>query len=384
MDNKLLKSAQKQLDDTLLRLAKKMLNLAKTSPEFLHDEVPTDWGWVEHDLAKAAPKAIKSRVQNWHERTLQQEGKSTKTDPGEGIAIIHWNKHGGNFSVIAKKHAVAGANIDSSIPRSENHIFPHHIEIDGPYKIISHESGLHGDMGNPKTAIAVKMKHLKMFSKDQMPSLEGKTSAGLNIMGGHLTVGGKPKVEGHGLTLSSHRAPDESQKTASGSERKVEKRFPKIHVHETATHENSEQGEKLAASEADEVEKRCWEGYEPTPGKKPYSKGSCQPKRKSKPGLSVEKSEPLNKWMSTGIPKHSLHDFWHRLNRDDIQFTWGTGAEADDWRTAQSDKARFLESQKLAEMHGPDHVKMLNDFRNYHVGRITGKAVAKPQMPNKE
>lgn len=29
------------------------------------------------------------------------------------------------------------------------------------------------------------------------------------------------------------------------------------------------------------MEKRCWEGYEPTPGKKPYDKGSCQPVDKS-------------------------------------------------------------------------------------------------------
>ena len=27
---------------------------------------------------------------------------------------------------------------------------------------------------------------------------------------------------------------------------------------------------------------RCWEGYEPTPGKKPYSPGSCRPKGKKK------------------------------------------------------------------------------------------------------
>ena len=25
---------------------------------------------------------------------------------------------------------------------------------------------------------------------------------------------------------------------------------------------------------------RCWKGYEPTPGKKPFSKGSCKPKAK--------------------------------------------------------------------------------------------------------
>lgn len=25
-----------------------------------------------------------------------------------------------------------------------------------------------------------------------------------------------------------------------------------------------------------EAEERCWQGYEPTPGKKPYSPGSCR------------------------------------------------------------------------------------------------------------
>jgi hypothetical protein len=32
---------------------------------------------------------------------------------------------------------------------------------------------------------------------------------------------------------------------------------------------------------AHEMEKRCWEGYEPVPGKKPYSKGSCAPAKKA-------------------------------------------------------------------------------------------------------
>lgn len=27
---------------------------------------------------------------------------------------------------------------------------------------------------------------------------------------------------------------------------------------------------------------RCWEGYEPVPGKEPYEKGSCQKKAKTK------------------------------------------------------------------------------------------------------
>jgi len=33
---------------------------------------------------------------------------------------------------------------------------------------------------------------------------------------------------------------------------------------------------------ADVIRERCWKGYEPTPGKKAYSKGSCKPKGKKK------------------------------------------------------------------------------------------------------
>lgn len=41
---------------------------------------------------------------------------------------------------------------------------------------------------------------------------------------------------------------------------------------------------------ADELEKagRCWEGYEPTPGKKPYSKGSCRKIQKSISAEAIE------------------------------------------------------------------------------------------------
>ena len=36
---------------------------------------------------------------------------------------------------------------------------------------------------------------------------------------------------------------------------------------------------KKASKKAEKVG-RCQTGYEPTPGKKPYSKGSCKPKTK--------------------------------------------------------------------------------------------------------
>lgn len=42
------------------------------------------------------------------------------------------------------------------------------------------------------------------------------------------------------------------------------------------------------------LEKRCWEGYEPTPGKKAYEKGSCQPAKKSD-DLEVAPEDSNNK-----------------------------------------------------------------------------------------
>lgn len=38
------------------------------------------------------------------------------------------------------------------------------------------------------------------------------------------------------------------------------------------------------------LEKRCWEGYEPTPGKKPYYKGSCQPVKKEEIEIAPKNS----------------------------------------------------------------------------------------------
>lgn len=37
---------------------------------------------------------------------------------------------------------------------------------------------------------------------------------------------------------------------------------------------------KKSSSPAKKKTSRCWEGYEPTPGKKPGAKGSCKPKAK--------------------------------------------------------------------------------------------------------
>ena len=50
-------------------------------------------------------------------------------------------------------------------------------------------------------------------------------------------------------------------------------------------------------------ENRCWPGYEPVPGKKPHSQGSCRPKAESelKPSeksFRAKRRKQLDKWES--------------------------------------------------------------------------------------
>lgn len=63
---------------------------------------------------------------------------------------------------------------------------------------------------------------------------------------------------------------------------------------------------------ADELNKagRCWDGYEPTPGKKPYSKGSCKKIKKSehKENDSKIQTKELNKnYVNGGCMQKSYH-----------------------------------------------------------------------------
>lgn len=53
----------------------------------------------------------------------------------------------------------------------------------------------------------------------------------------------------------------------------------------TSSNSNYNKFKEMASKSKGKVEKsgkdRCWDGYEPAPGKKPYSKGSCQPVKKA-------------------------------------------------------------------------------------------------------
>jgi len=52
---------------------------------------------------------------------------------------------------------------------------------------------------------------------------------------------------------------------------------------------------------------RCWEGYEPTPGKKPYEKGSCRPIEKQEI-VTFDKQESSKGWQIKIKGKEGYHD----------------------------------------------------------------------------
>ncbi|HEV7302132.1 MAG TPA: hypothetical protein VGN72_22535 [Tepidisphaeraceae bacterium] len=55
---------------------------------------------------------------------------------------------------------------------------------------------------------------------------------------------------------------------------------------------------KPAATQAERNKRqgdRCWKGYEPTPGKKPGTKGSCKPTDATKKAKSKSKSKSKSK-----------------------------------------------------------------------------------------
>lgn len=74
------------------------------------------------------------------------------------------------------------------------------------------------------------------------------------------------------------------------------KQFVETHhdLHETGkrldTHLASKKAD-LASKKMAKAEERCWDGYEPVPGKKPYEKGSCAPVKKEEESGSSEESE---------------------------------------------------------------------------------------------
>jgi hypothetical protein len=60
-------------------------------------------------------------------------------------------------------------------------------------------------------------------------------------------------------------------------------------------------GEETVAQAKSNKQNRCWPGYEPVPGKKPNSQGSCRPQAKSKASstgkkVQANRKKQLDRW----------------------------------------------------------------------------------------
>lgn len=69
---------------------------------------------------------------------------------------------------------------------------------------------------------------------------------------------------------------------------------------------------------AEELEKaaRCWEGYRPVPGKKPYSEDSCEPEKADK--KSDKKAEAVQ--LQTSVPGETPEQLLSRARQDKFKF----------------------------------------------------------------
>ena len=95
---------------------------------------------------------------------------------------------------------------------------------------------------------------------------------------------------------------------------------------ETEEDEGDEDEYEFAKSEAcghtivyKRLAKRCWEGYEPTPGKKAYTKGSCQ--KKSEDELSEKQKEKMDTDKDGDIDAEDLKNLRNaKKSEDNIKF----------------------------------------------------------------
>jgi hypothetical protein len=73
------------------------------------------------------------------------------------------------------------------------------------------------------------------------------------------------------------------------------------------------------------LEKRCWEGYEPVPGKEPYSKGSCRPKSKELKKAKDMAGDEVNSHMAVSqleSIQHHIEEIREHLSGEEIAPDW--------------------------------------------------------------
>jgi hypothetical protein len=141
------------------------------------------------------------------------------------------------------------------------------------------------------------------------------------------------------------------------------------------------------------LEKRCWEGYKPTPGKKAYSEDSCQPvKKKEYDAKDMQKSEDIS-YLANGqwVLEKSKYDGYdpndnarRKANNLDVeQSPIKTMSRVKKWG-GSGIGAVNREAQDMRRKSKKSPVKSYNkeDYSPEEWSKITGQKVSEPVADN--
>jgi hypothetical protein len=139
-----------------------------------------------------------------------------------------------------------------------------------------------------------------------------------------------------------------------------------------------------------DLEKRCWEGYKPTPGKKAYSDDSCQPiKKKECQCEDMSKSEDLqssanDQWSLEKSKYPGVYDINDNARRkannvDAEQSPIQASPRVKKWGGSGVNAAnREAQDMKIKSKKSPVKSYSKEDYSPEEWGKITGQKVSEP------
>ena len=113
------------------------------------------------------------------------------------------------------------------------------------------------------------------------------------------------------------------------------------------------------------VEKRCWEGYEPVPGKEPYEKGSCRPVKKVEvaPKDSVNRETYKENFEKSLEKAKHLHDKYGKEMYAATKPHQGVGGHLESYINSTVRSGEKPSSEGLKEFIASKYQKKIKDLK---------------------
>lgn len=124
-------------------------------------------------------------------------------------------------------------------------------------------------------------------------------------------------------------------------------------------HSHPVEHEEVLKSDMAKIEKRCWSGYKPTPGKKPYSKGSCMKKGLEKYFIEL----PLTKsFQENGLTYAAEHEstgaiFILRKHEDHVHIDGHFGGKVYELGAEKSEAAAQAKLDEVMATYAEAHME---------------------------